>query len=94
MAGAQASAAIYSIVITAKAYGLDVEGYLAWVLSEMPARDFEGTLDPKDFLPWSDQVPRALRTGDGSLPEPEPVIDADPCFLDEVEAYSEEIERM
>lgn len=60
--GAEASAAIYSIVVTAKLNGLNQRAYLEWVLSEMPndARLSEpGRIDR--YLPWSDDVPEACR---------------------------------
>jgi hypothetical protein len=62
VAGAEASAAIYSIVVTAKLNGLNQRAYLEWVLSEMPndARISEpGRIDR--YLPWSDDVPEACR---------------------------------
>ena len=62
MRGAEASAAIYSIVVTAKLNGLNQRAYLEWVLSEMPndARLSEpGRVDR--YLPWSDDVPEACR---------------------------------
>lgn len=60
--GAEASAAIYSVVLTAKLNGLNQRAYLEWVLTEMPhdARLAEpGRIDR--YLPWSDDVPEACR---------------------------------
>ena len=82
--GAEASAAIYSIVVTAKLNGLNQRAYLEWVLSEMPndARLSEpGRIDR--YLPWSGDVPEACRLvprgkvdEDEALPD-EPVVNAD-----------------
>ena len=61
-AGARASAAIYSIVVTARLNGLNQRAYLEWLLAEMPndARLSEpGRIDR--YLPWSDDVPEACR---------------------------------
>lgn len=80
--GAEASAAIYSIVVTAKLNGLNQRAYLEWLLSEMPndARLAEpGRIDR--YLPWSDEVPAGCRLGpDGAeeaaeMPD-EPIVDA------------------
>ena len=60
--GAEASAAIYSIVVTAKLNGLNQRAYLEWLLAEMPndARLSEpGRIDR--YLPWSDDVPETCR---------------------------------
>lgn len=82
-AGARASAAIYSIVVTARLNGLNQRAYLEWVLTEMPndphLRD-PGGVDR--YLPWSDDVPEACRLTKAkvgvaeALPD-EPVVDAD-----------------
>ena len=80
--GAEASAAIYSIVVTAKLNGLNQRAYLEWLLAEMPndARLSEpGWIDR--YLPWSDDVPGACRLvprgkvdEDEALPD-EPIVD-------------------
>ncbi|MDO4404118.1 MAG: transposase domain-containing protein, partial [Atopobiaceae bacterium] len=60
--GAEASAAIYSIVVTAKLNGLNQRAYLEWVLAEMPNDPHlrePGGVDR--YLPWSDDVPEACR---------------------------------
>ena len=60
--GAEASAAIYSIVVTAKLNGLNQRAYLEWLLAEMPndSRLAEpGRIDR--YLPWSDDVPETCR---------------------------------
>lgn len=52
--GALASAAIYSVVETAKAYGLDVFKYLCFLLIRMPAAKDHFSLDFLDSLmPWA-----------------------------------------
>ena len=81
--GAEASAAIYSIVVTAKLNGLNQRAYLEWVLTEMPndARLSEpGRVDR--YLPFSDEVPEACRLSAGrpdeadAIPD-EPIVDAE-----------------
>ena len=82
--GAEASAAIYSIVVTAKLNGLNQRAYLEWVLTEMPNDPHlrePGGVDR--YLPWSDDVPEACRLAPRgkvdearALPD-EPIVDAD-----------------
>ena len=81
--GAGASAAIYSIVVTARLNGLNQRAYLEWVLTEMPndSRLAEpGRIDR--YLPWSDEVPDGCRLAKGrpdeayALPD-EPIVDAE-----------------
>ncbi len=55
--GADASAAVYSIVETAKANGLHVFTYLEYLLMYMPDTDYQN--DPEalaDLMPWSESV--------------------------------------
>ena len=55
--GAEASAAIYSLVETCKASSIDPEKYLRYVLTEMPGRNFMN--DPEmleGWMPWSKAV--------------------------------------
>ncbi|MGI6502158.1 MAG: IS66 family transposase [Anaerostipes sp.] len=55
--GATASAAVYSIVETAKANGLNVYTYLEYLLLYMPDTDWQN--DPElleDLMPWSEAV--------------------------------------
>ena len=62
--GAEASAAIYSIVVTAKLNGLNQRAYLEWVLTEMPndpRLEEPGRIDR--YLPWSGEVPAGCRLG-------------------------------
>lgn len=52
--GAAASAAIYSIIETAKANGLNVYTYLEFLLMYMPDTDWRNHLeDLEDLMPWS-----------------------------------------
>lgn len=84
--GAAASAAIYSVVTTAKANGLKVYEYLEWVLGEMPSTaGVEGSPElQKRFLPWSDAVPESCRaSGPRLLEEDRPLVDVDPRLLDD-----------
>ena len=55
--GASASAAIYSIVETAKANGLNVHTYLNHLLLYMPDADYQN--DPEvleELMPWSQRI--------------------------------------
>ena len=81
--GAEASAAIDSIVVTAKLNGLNQRAYLEWVLTEMPNDPHlrePGGVDR--YLPWSEDVPETCRLTKArvgvaeALPD-EPVVDAD-----------------
>uniref|UniRef100_UPI000483EE4A transposase domain-containing protein n=1 Tax=Eubacterium cellulosolvens TaxID=29322 RepID=UPI000483EE4A len=55
--GAKASAAIYSLVETAKANGLNTYQYLELLLTEIPAHMDDKSLSFLDrLLPWSDYV--------------------------------------
>ena len=80
--GAGASAAIYSIVVTARPNGLNQRAYTEWLLAEMPndARLSEpGRIDR--YLPWSDDVPEACRL------VPRGKIDEDEVLPDEPGAF-------
>ena len=55
--GADASAAVYSIVETAKANGLSVFTYLEYLLMYMPDTDYQNDPDAlADLMPWSESV--------------------------------------
>ena len=90
--GAEASAAIYSIVVTAKLNGLNQRAYAEWLLTEMPndANLHEpGRIDR--YLPWSDEVPDACRLGPKEAAEAaempdEPIVDA--ATLEAIQALS------
>ena len=52
--GAKASAAVYSLIETSKANGLDPEKYLRYVLSEMPGKNFRDNPEMLEgWMPWS-----------------------------------------
>ena len=80
--GAEASAAIYSIVVTAKLNGLNQRAYLEWLLTEMPNDDRlsePGRIDR--YPPWSDDVPASCRLTKGRVDEvaalpDEPIVDS------------------
>ncbi len=55
--GAEASAAVYSIIETAKANGLDPYKYLTYIFSYLPSQDLVKTPESIDmFLPWSSET--------------------------------------
>ena len=55
--GASASAAVYSIVETAKANGLNVFTYLEYLLLYMPDTDWRKHPEYlEDLMPWSENV--------------------------------------
>lgn len=58
--GAEASAAIYGVVETARANGLDPLRYVEWLLEEMPGRDLTDAF-VDSLLPWSESVPDSVR---------------------------------
>ncbi len=59
--GAQASAAMYSVCVTAKANELNPRAYVQWLLEKMPnTENLSGdTLDK--FLPWSECVSNEIK---------------------------------
>lgn len=80
--GAEASAAVYSIVVTAKLNGLNQRAYLEWLLTEMPNDPHlrePGWIDR--YLPWSEDVPASCRlttarVDEGAALPDEPIVDA------------------
>lgn len=53
---------MYSIVVTAKANGLNPRKYVQWLLEEMPNAEDPG--DPTyldSLMPWSESVPAEIR---------------------------------
>ena len=55
--GAAASAAVYSLIETTKANGLNVYTYLEYLLLYMPNTDWHNNPEQLDFLmPWSEAV--------------------------------------
>ncbi len=59
-AGACASAIVYTVIETAKANGLDPEGYLNHLLSVLPDHFFRKTLGIQfsmdSLMPWSEKI--------------------------------------
>ena len=56
--GAHASAAVMTIIETAKRNGLDVYGYLLHLLTELPKYGHTPTREQLEALmPWSDRLP-------------------------------------
>lgn len=92
--GAHASAAIYSVVATALANGLNPRLYVEWLLTEMPNAG-ELTDDVVDgFLPWSDGVPDSCRLEPGKAEKArerasEAILDVDRDVLDDEMANNE-----
>ena len=87
--GAEASAGMYSVVVTAKANELNARAYVQWLLEEMPNA---GQLDSDaidKFLPWSECVPDEIKLDASAariareMPD-DPIIDIDEeVFRDE-----------
>lgn len=86
--GAHASAAIYSIVTTAKMNGLNPRLYLEWLLETMPStEDIEDAAVLDQFLPWSGYVPDSCKLSPESAATAakmadDPIIDIDPEVFD------------
>lgn len=83
--GAHASAAIYSIVATARANGLIPGRYIEWLLTVMP--NTEDVRNPEvldSFMPWSAQVPDWVRAEPGTprIAPDDPIVEADPYLLE------------
>ena len=90
--GAEASAGMYSIVVTAKTNGLNPRKYVQWLLEEMP--NAENPDDPAyldSLMPWSESVPAEIRLKPKAAEEAarmadDPIIDIDPsAFRDDKE---------
>ena len=65
--GAIASAAIYSVIETAKANRLDVERYLVYlmdVLSNLENKDADELLK---YMPWSKELPETVKLQNKNL---------------------------
>jgi transposase len=60
--GAKASAAIYSLVETAKANGLNIFDYFNCLLTRMPQMDRDDSRSLDQFLPWSSEVQQYCRS--------------------------------
>ena len=85
--GADASAAIYSVMTTAKMNGLNPRLYLEWLLDEMPnaGRLTDEVLD--GFMPWSEQVPTDVHLDKDKAAKvcemaDTPIVDIDPELFD------------
>ena len=62
IAGARASAVVYSLVETAKANGLNPEKYLEHLLTVIPEHMNDKNRDfLKDLVPWSDKLPESVK---------------------------------
>lgn len=60
--GATASAAVYSIIESAKANGLNPYKYLYYIFSELPGVQFGQHPEfLEDYLPWSPEVQEACK---------------------------------
>lgn len=59
--GAQASAMIYSLIVTAKVNGLDVYHYLVHLFETLPNCNLEDDKQLQHLLPWSADLPTACR---------------------------------
>lgn len=90
--GAEASAGMYSIVVTAKTNGLNPRKYVQRLLEEMP--NAENPDDPAyldSLMPWSESVPAEIRLKPKAAEEAarmadDPIIDIDPsAFRDDGE---------
>lgn len=57
--GGQSAAVALTLIETAAANGVEPRGYLEWVLSHA----LEAQASPKDFLPWSPNVPESIKMG-------------------------------
>ncbi len=90
--GAEASAGMYSVVVTAKANGLNPRKYVQWLLEEMPnAADPDDPAYLDSLMPWSESVPAGIRLAPDAAAKAaemadEPIIDIDPsAFRDDGE---------
>ena len=84
--GASASAAIYSIVVTARQNNVKLRAYIEWLLTELPNA---GRLTDEvlgRFMPWSPEVPDTLKTTKDKAEKiaqvmEEPIVDIDPDII-------------
>lgn len=92
--GAHASAAIYSVVATALANGLNPRLYVEWLLTEMPNAGHLTDEVVDGFLPWSASVPDSCRLEPGKAERArerasEAILDVDRDVLDDEMANNE-----
>lgn len=90
--GAESSAGMYSIVVTAKASDLNPRKYTQWLLEEMPnAADLGDPAYLDSLMPWSESVPTEIRLKPKAAEEAarmadDQIIDIDPSsFHDDEE---------
>jgi transposase len=86
--GADASAALFTLVQTALANGLKPYEYLAWVLDSLPFEDLDSEPSAVDgYLPWSEHVPESCKMPGGKPkgPAEEPVLAPPGVDVDEIE---------
>lgn len=90
--GSEASAGMYSIVVTAKANGLNPRKYVKWLLEEMHnAKDPNDPAYPDSPMPWSESVPTGARLKPEAAEETarmadDPIVDIGPSvFRDDEE---------
>lgn len=90
--GAEAAAGTCSIVVAAKANGLNPRKYVQWPLEKMPNAKSPGSpAYPDSLMPWSKSVPADIRlrpeaTEEAARIADDPIIDIDPsAFHDDEE---------
>lgn len=86
--GAEASAAVYSVVETAKANGLNPRKYVEWLLEQMPNAGELTDAVVDSFLPWSGNVPESCRMVPKAATKAaetadDPIVDIDRDVLDD-----------
>ena len=59
--GAEASAAIYSIVETVKANQIRIFEYIEYLLEELPKYVHHGLEIPEELVPWSKTIPNTMK---------------------------------
>lgn len=84
VAGAEASAGLYSIVLSARMNGLSGTRYVKWALTELTAATPSDDEGWERLMPWSDEARAACapRPGDEEPPDPaEAILEVDPETL-------------
>ena len=88
--GADASAALFSVIQTALANGLKPYEYLEWLLDNLPHEDLDSApLLIDRYLPWSEHVPDSCKMLGGRPKEPteEPVLLPPGIEIDELDCH-------